>query len=51
MLMLRDGGHISVLALIPGTMEQLDAEILALREAVRIMQLGPRVYVPECPVI
>ena len=51
---LRDGGHKAVLALIPGTTEQIQAEMAALRESIRNMQLGqggPRINVPECPVI
>ena len=47
--MLRDGGHRSVLALIPGTMEHVQAENLALRESMRNMQAA-RIRVPECPV-
>ena len=53
-LMLRDGGHISVLALIPGTMEQLQAKVSAMEESMRNMekgQGGPRIHVPECLVI
>ena len=37
---LRDGNHKSVLALIPGTMEQIQAEVLALKESMRNMQMG-----------
>ena len=55
MLALRDSGHKSVLALIPGTMEQLQAEMLALKGSMRNMQMGQeggaRINVPECPVI
>ena len=50
----RAGNHKSVLALIPGTMEQMQAEMSALRESVRNMQMGQggaRINVPECPVI
>ena len=49
----RDGNHKSVLALIPGTMEQIQAEVLALKESMRNMQMGQggaRINVPECPV-
>ena len=51
---LRDGNHKSVLALIPGTMEQLQAEVYTLKESMRNMQTdqgGARINVPECPVI
>ena len=51
---LRDGNHKSVLALIPGTMEQLQAEVSTLKESMRNMQTdqgGARINVPECPVI
>ena len=55
MLALRDSGHKSVLALIPGTMEQLQAEVLALKGSMRNMQMGQeggaRINVPGCPVI
>ena len=52
--LLRDGNHKSVLVLIPGTMEQIQAENLALRELMRNMQMGEggaRIKIPECPVI
>ena len=51
---LRDGNHKSVLVLIPGTMEQIQAENLALKELMRNMQMGEggaRIKIPECPVI
>ena len=43
-----------MLALIPGTMEQIQAEVSALKESMRNMQMGQggaRINVPECPVI
>merc|ERR1712130_942136 len=50
----RAGNHTSVLALIPGTMEHVQAEMSALRESMRNMQMGQqrgaRIKVPECPV-
>ena len=49
--MLRDGGHTTVLAMIPGTMEQMQAAVLALNESLRSKQMGQRMLVPECPVI
>ena len=52
--MFRDGNHKSVLAVIPGTTEQLQTEVLALRESMRNMRMGEggaRISVPECPVI
>ena len=52
--MFRDGDHKSVLAVIPGTTEQLQAEVLALRESMRNMRMGEggaRISVPERPVI
>ena len=52
--MFRDGNHKSVLAVIPGTTEQLQAEVSALRESMKNMQMGEggaRISVPECPVI
>ena len=53
--MFRSGHHKTVLALIPGTKEQLKAENLSLRKSMRNMQMaqggGARINVPECPVI
>ena len=50
--MFRYGNHKTVLALIPGTMEQIQAENLALKEAMRNMgEGGARIKLPECPVI
>jgi|ERR1712192_10643 len=49
----RDGNHNSVLALIPGTVEQIQAEMSALKESIRNIQMGQggaRINVPECPV-
>merc|ERR1711971_43808 len=49
----RDGNHKSVLALIPGTVEQIQAEMSALKESIRNIQMGQggaRINVPECPV-
>merc|ERR1712130_5418 len=50
----RAGNHTSVLALIPGTTEHVQAEMSALRESMRNMQMGQqrgaRIKVPECPV-
>jgi len=49
----RAGNHTSVSALFPGTMEQLQAENLSLRESMRNMRMGQRgarINVPECPV-
>ena len=42
-----------MLAQIPGTPEQMQAEIATLRESVRNIQMGmggARIHVPECPV-
>ena len=49
----RDGDLKTVLAQIPGTPEQMQAEIATLRESVRNIQMGmggARIHVPECPV-
>ena len=49
--MFRDGNHMLVSALFPVTMEQLQAENLALRQSLMGQQGGARINVPACPVI
>ena len=49
----REGNHKAVLALIPGTPEQMQAEMAALKETIRNIQMGlggAKIHVPECPV-
>merc|ERR1712130_295302 len=47
----RAGNHKAVLALIPDTMEHVQAKVSFLEESMRNMQMGgARIKVPECPV-
>ena len=49
----REGNFKDMLTLIPGTPEQMRAEMATMKKSIRNIQMGlggPKVPVPECPV-